>query len=135
MEVSKRIEKVCKKKEYIQNDLILARLGSKQTVANIWHGKQLPNYKFIEGLLKHIPDLNARWLILGEGTMFNSDQRSIVNYANNSNLRDMNANMNSTVSESGEIYKLKLDALTKEVRDKEEIIELLKEQIALLKKK
>lgn len=67
MPVSDRIRDICELKGYKQSHLVNLKLGSKQTISFIWNGKQDPNYEFLSGFTHHFPDVNARWLLTGEG--------------------------------------------------------------------
>lgn len=69
MTINNRISEFCKYKKFKQAHLVGAGLGSKQTISHIFLGRQLPNYEFLDGFLRLFPDLNARWLITGEGDM------------------------------------------------------------------
>ncbi len=40
-----------------------------QTVSNVIKGKTKPSFKVVESILLRFPDINARWLITGEGEM------------------------------------------------------------------
>lgn len=48
------------------------------TISHIMAGRNNPRYDFLAAILKHYPELNARWLLLGEGEMFDS-QSEITN--------------------------------------------------------
>lgn len=52
---------------------------SKQTINNIENIKYNPSIEVIGKLMKTYPDLNPKWLILGEGTMFVEKGADVVN--------------------------------------------------------
>ncbi len=43
----------------------------RSNISHILNGRNKPGASFIEKLLLEYPDLNARWLLTGEGSMFN----------------------------------------------------------------
>lgn len=67
MSLSARISNACKEKKVKQTDLVAIGCGSKQTVNNVYHGRQAPSAHFLEIFLKEYKDIDARWLITGEG--------------------------------------------------------------------
>ena len=50
----------------------------RSNISHILNGRNKPGAAFIEKLLVTYPDLNARWLLTGEGHMMNSEE-NIVN--------------------------------------------------------
>ncbi|WP_163325151.1 helix-turn-helix domain-containing protein [Draconibacterium mangrovi] len=50
----------------------------RSNISHILNGRNKPGASFIERLLLEFPDLNARWLLTGEGDMFN-DHVSVKN--------------------------------------------------------
>ncbi len=50
----------------------------RSNISHILNGRNKPGASFIEKLLLEFPDLNARWLLTGEGDMFNG-QESVDN--------------------------------------------------------
>ena len=50
---------------------------TRQYLNNLLSGKSFA-YKPVESLLRKFPELNARWLILGEGDMLLSDSKEYV---------------------------------------------------------
>jgi transcriptional regulator with XRE-family HTH domain len=46
----------------------------RSSVSHVINGRNNPSSSFIEKLLLNYPDLNARWLITGEGKMLQSDK-------------------------------------------------------------
>lgn len=67
MSVTSRISYICKKRKVKQTDLIKIGCGSKQTVNQVWNGKQNPNTQFLEAFFKAYPEINSRWIFTGEG--------------------------------------------------------------------
>lgn len=69
MQTHERLRLVLKRLKLAQTDLIKLGAGSSQTISNIFHGKQKPNYILLETLFGNYKNINARWLITGEGEM------------------------------------------------------------------
>ncbi|MCT4636210.1 MAG: hypothetical protein N4A72_00745 [Bacteroidales bacterium] len=117
----------------MQKDLILHDLGSPQTISNVFHGRQQPNNKFLFGFLKMFPDLDARWLITGEGDMLIGDGKSQANVANKSTVGSMNigSSVSSTTADNNIVVENSY--LKKEIKLKDQIIKDKEEQISLLK--
>ena len=77
MSVNSRISEFFELKKIRQSELVKRGYGSKQTVSFIFNGKQSPNYKFLQSMIKDYPELNHRWLLLDEGEMFNQDSEKL----------------------------------------------------------
>ncbi|MDX8339571.1 helix-turn-helix transcriptional regulator [Draconibacterium sp. IB214405] len=45
----------------------------RSNISHILNGRNKPGASFIERLLVEFPDLNARWLLTGQGDMFNGE--------------------------------------------------------------
>ena len=44
------------------------RIGvQRSNVTHVLHGRNKPSFQFIEKMMKEFPEINAKWLILGEG--------------------------------------------------------------------
>ncbi|NDV96025.1 hypothetical protein D0T84_14040 [Dysgonomonas sp. 521] len=67
--INEQIISYCKYKKIRQIDFEKAGYASKQTISNIWHGKQKPGCEFLERFISENKDLNARWLFTGIGEM------------------------------------------------------------------
>ena len=78
MNINNRISVFFEYKKIIQAELVKRGYGSKQTISFIFNGRQSPNYKFLKSVIKDYPELNPRWLFVGEGEMItdNCDQKS-----------------------------------------------------------
>lgn len=67
MAIAERLEFIIKKKGLTKNSFSVS-LGMHNTVVgNIVRGFHKPSYKFIEKVLMKYKDIDARWLITGEG--------------------------------------------------------------------
>ncbi len=47
----------------------------RSNISHILNGRNMPGAAFIEKLLINFPDLDARWLITGEGEMFSEETK------------------------------------------------------------
>lgn len=79
MSINIRISKVCELRNIKQTDLVNKGFGSKQTVSFIFNEKQKPNPLFLDKFLRMFTDVDARWLITGEGKMFQKKEKSTEN--------------------------------------------------------
>lgn len=70
MSINIRISDVCGLRKIKQSELVSEGFGSKQTVSFIFNEKQKPNPLFLEKFLRKFTNVDARWLITGEGDMF-----------------------------------------------------------------
>lgn len=50
----------------------------RSNISHILNGRNKPGASFIEKLLLEFPDLNARWLLTGEGDMFNQNNTESI---------------------------------------------------------
>lgn len=106
--INQRIVEYAESKGIRQVDLIVAGYAAKQTISNIWHQKSKPSCEFFEKLIAANPDLNARWLFSGVGEMIEK------------------------VDLAGAAM---VDFLEKRLREKEEEIKKLSQEIGSLKAK
>ena len=67
MSINTRLKGICKNKKIKNIDLVNLGCGSQQTVSFVLNGKVKPNTEFIEIFLHTYGDVNARWLLTGEG--------------------------------------------------------------------
>ncbi|MFV0329822.1 MAG: hypothetical protein ACK5KL_08400 [Dysgonomonas sp.] len=70
--INERIVFYCKANRIKQVDLERAGYASKQSINNIWHGRQKPACEFLERFISDNENLNARWLLSGIGNMMES---------------------------------------------------------------
>lgn len=73
MSISNRISEVCKIKKIKNIDLVNLKCGSTQTVSFVLNNKVNPNSGFLSIFLMNNEDVNARWLLTGKGSMFESE--------------------------------------------------------------
>ncbi len=105
-----------KKKENISTNKEFAEfLGIKATTLSMWHKR---NTFDIELIFKKCEYLNPEWLLTGKGAMLKTDTH----------------NIDSLDTSEKEQYEEKIRLLENTLKDKEEIINLLREQVNSLKK-
>ena len=95
---------------------------TRTTLSNFINGNvKTPKIDLLEAVAKHYPHWNLRWILLGTGEMFFTPGMEIIATPNS---------LQSEPSKDLEIEKLKLDIdrLENTVKDKEEIIGLLREK-------
>ncbi|MCU0416910.1 MAG: helix-turn-helix domain-containing protein [Cytophagaceae bacterium] len=109
--VSERIEMILK--HFNLNQKQLARLSNlpENTLSNAKKGKNIPNLDFFNSIYKALPVLSPHWLFMGEGTML-ADSTSVP--------------QEQDVVKKMEEMRKEIDYLREQIRDKEEIINLLK---------
>lgn len=49
---------------------------ARASISHIISGRNKPSYEFISAMMKRYPQLNAEWLILGKGRMYNDPSRN-----------------------------------------------------------
>jgi transcriptional regulator with XRE-family HTH domain len=77
MEIGSRISLIVSKKG-VQQYVMLDKLQlSRQSYNNYEKGKSLPNYETIYRILINFKDINARWLITGEGEMYSEVDNNV----------------------------------------------------------
>jgi transcriptional regulator with XRE-family HTH domain len=53
----------------------------RSSISHILSGRNKPGYEFIQKLLKNYPEINARWLILGKGSMYVNDNQPTLPFS------------------------------------------------------
>ena len=70
MTVNQRIREFQKTLKISQREFSKNVGVNETTISSIYDDKNLPNLKVIIAIMTHYPTLDARWLLLGEGSMF-----------------------------------------------------------------
>ncbi|MFN8415198.1 MAG: helix-turn-helix domain-containing protein [Cytophagaceae bacterium] len=111
--VNERIEMILK--HFNLNQKQLARLSNlpENTLSNAKKGKNIPNLEFFNSVYKALPVLSPHWLFMGDGPML----------ADSSNVQQ---GQEQDVLKKMEEMRKEIDYLREQIRDKEEIINLLK---------
>jgi len=66
--------------EGLTPSLLADKMGVQRSgISHILSGRNFPSFDFLQKLLIHFPKLNAEWLILGQGSMYNSSDEAIPN--------------------------------------------------------
>lgn len=106
--INQRLVAYCNKRGIKQAYLVSSGYASKQTISWIWNGRTKPGCEFLEKFAEDNKDLNLRWLLTGEGEMIPSEDQSasaVITY------------------------------LEKKVKEKEDLILDLNQEIDVLKEK
>ena len=70
LKMKDRIKKFIEAKGISAGELATVLDVQRSNISHILNGRNKPGASFIEKLLLKYPDLNARWLLTGEGSMF-----------------------------------------------------------------
>jgi transcriptional regulator with XRE-family HTH domain len=68
-----RIKELLNAKQISPSELADSIGVQRSNVSHVINGRNKPSFQFIEKLLHFYPTLSAKWLILGEGPMFEED--------------------------------------------------------------
>lgn len=103
-ELAKRLNKICDHNKWTKYSQFADRVGiSHQTASNYLKGKQKPDSIQLEKIIRSFENINARWLITGEGEMLLKSDKVHVGLAEevaNILKEDLNVILN-LVSENG----------------------------------
>ncbi len=115
--VPERLEQILKHFKINQKQLSKLADLSENTISNAKKGKNIPNIDFFNNIGKVFTTLNPKWLYMGEGPMIAEIQEDQTS-KNNEILDEMKDRVISMERE--------VNMLRSQIRDKEEIILLLK---------
>ena len=73
-----RIRKYMEYKDISAGELATLLEVQRSNISHILNGRNMPGAAFIEKLLIHFPDINARWLITGEGNMLSEGNTHFI---------------------------------------------------------
>jgi transcriptional regulator with XRE-family HTH domain len=117
--VGDRIDLICEALD-ISRRKFAERIEEKpSTIASIVRGSS-PSANIICSIVNNLPDLNERWLLMGEGEMWKSDM-NIIEDAEYDRLKQQLEHKNETI-----------DALKGQVSALEKMVELLEKQLDLI---
>jgi putative transcriptional regulator len=117
MSINKRVSEIRKFYKLTQQEFAEICGITRQSVNNIEHDKHTPSSDLVAKILVKYPKLNSRWIVLGEGSMFESKVVDMVNedaplYGNN--LKDR-------LIESLERYNKYLEQEVERLKSKKDI--------------
>ncbi|MBP7507813.1 MAG: helix-turn-helix transcriptional regulator [Prolixibacteraceae bacterium] len=78
--------------KFIESEHITAaefadRIGvQRSSVSHVLSGRNNPGFSFIQKILESFPSINPRWLIIGEGEIYNSNMKNTVIESSSKNL-------------------------------------------------
>ena len=72
--MKERIQKYMDFKNINAGELSVKLEVQRSNISHILNGRNKPSAAFIEKMLNVFPDLNARWLLTGEGNMTNTEE-------------------------------------------------------------
>lgn len=77
MEIADRLDQLMKAKRLKQVDIIRITGYTGPAVKKITDGSSEPKFGFLKSLLIEFPEVSARWLLTGEGSMFQKEKTPI----------------------------------------------------------
>jgi len=113
--VHARIEMILKHFNLNQKQLAKQAGLPENTLSNAKKGKNIPNIEFFNAIYKALPSINPHWLYMGNGQMISD---SLIGTTSSVDEVEIAKKMDSMIKE--------IDYLREQIRDKEEIINLLK---------
>jgi len=114
--VNERIEMILRHFNLNQKQLAKQAGLPENTLSNAKKGKNVPNLEFFNAIFKALPSINTHWLYMGDGPM-------LADSAHNGSHHHAHEN---DASKKLEVMVQEIDYLKEQIRDKEEIINLLK---------
>ena len=112
--VNTRIEMILKHFNLNQKQLAKQAGLPENTLSNAKKGKNIPNIEFFNSIYKALPSINPHWLYMGSGQMLADSNGT------KSHLEEQET------AKKLEAMSREIDYLKEQIRDKEEIIALLK---------
>jgi len=113
--VNARIELILKHFNLNQKQLAKQAGLPENTLSNAKKGKNIPNIEFFNAIYKALPSISPHWLYMGNGQMLMEQSDSVSSpYEELETVKKM------------EIMIREIEYLKEQIRDKEEIINLLK---------
>jgi transcriptional regulator with XRE-family HTH domain len=77
MSLNKRLEEIIQHYKLNQKDFAAMAGVAQNTFSRAISAGTSPRFEFFNRILNHYKDINARWLITGEGSMFSGEERII----------------------------------------------------------
>jgi DNA-binding XRE family transcriptional regulator len=117
-DINDRILLIMKGKNLNKNSLSKTIGFSQPALTKIEKHTNLPSFKLLFELLRVFPDVDAKWLLTGEGEMLHNEGAEMITPAIHSNIS---------------VHDELISVLKRNLEDKEEIIALQKKHIDALK--
>jgi predicted transcriptional regulator len=76
-----RIQKILQEYNISSTNLADKLNVQRSSISHILAGRNKPGFDFIQKLLKNYPEINARWLIIGKGAMYISDNQPTLPFS------------------------------------------------------
>jgi len=102
------------------------RIGvQRSNVSHILNGRNNPGYTFIQKIIETFPTINSRWLLTGEGNMYEGKGYPSENLIKPKDLFDNQPPNNKVIAENKPIENIPLNLTEKQVqtRKPEKVIE------------
>jgi transcriptional regulator with XRE-family HTH domain len=113
--VHTRIEMILRHFNLNQKQLAKQAGLPENTLSNAKKGKNIPNIEFFNAIYKALPAINPHWLYMGNGQMLADPSENPINPIHE-----------HETSKKMDIMSKEIEYLKEQIRDKEEIINLLK---------
>src|SRR3978361_1423830 len=127
LDIKERLESILKHLNINQKEFSRKTGISENTISHAKKGKHIPNIEFFNSIYRLLPHINANWLYMGIGEMFQETKHNIQEVGKNiiekiSHIRLGEVECNEELEKAEkEIFYLKT-----QVKDKNEIIQLMK---------
>jgi transcriptional regulator with XRE-family HTH domain len=110
--IGDRVKWLIEQKGLSQNKLASILGISGASVSAIIKGRNNPDFKFIQNILKHYQNLNPDWLIHGEGSVYKTE-----NLGDDVVAMEPPAAYYPSIKSPGELLDFKLDWMEKQIKD------------------
>lgn len=124
--VNKRIEVLLDHFKITQKQLAEVAGLSENTISNAKKGKNVPGVDFFNSIYKAFPQINPHWLYMGAGHMFQDGTSPEIKF--DSTLIQKKDRLEDCAKKLISLKK-EIEYLQTQIKDKEEIINLLKNKI------
>ena len=133
LDIQERLEALLEHLKLNQKEFSKKTGISENTISHAKKGKHIPNIEFFNSIYRMLPNLNATWLYMGSGEMFNGTKttlqetsKSIIKKVSRIRLNEIDCNEELEKAEQEILY------LKNQVENKNQIIELLKDNKQLV---
>lgn len=77
----------------------------RSSISHILSGRNKPSFLFIEKLLKRYPQINSRWLLLGEGSAFVKETQSSIRFQESDNQKNTKLTSRESNIQNSHVHK------------------------------